>query len=103
MASPVTITVKQVWFDGKMLHVLGLVAFGAGTYPAGGLTMPLNDPLIKAQRTPQKVEIAAQAAQSAQALYEYTYIPGSDNTNGLVKIFTAGAEVSAGSTPSGVT
>lgn len=104
MASTVTITVKQSWPSGsKMIHYLGTVVFGAGTYPAGGLTFPLNDPLIKAQRTPQKVVITAQGAQSAQALYDYRYIPGSDNTNGLVKIFTAGSEVSAGATPSGVT
>jgi hypothetical protein len=102
--STVTVTVKQTWFDGKMFHALGTIAIQAspGTYPTGGFTLALNDPLIKAQRVPQAVYITPQALQGAQALYEYTYVPGTNNANGKLKIFTAGAEVAAGATPVGV-
>jgi len=102
--STLTVAVKQTWSDGKMLHVIGTITIQAspGTYPTGGFTLNLNDPLIKAQRTPVVCYITPQALQGAQALYEYTYVPGSNNTNGKLKIFTAGAEVAAGATPAGV-
>jgi hypothetical protein len=102
--STVAVTVQQTYMDSKCLHVLGTVAFGAspGTYAANGLTLALTDPLIKAQRSPLLVRIIGQAKVNAQIQYDYTYVPGTNNSNGLVKIFTGGAEVATGNMPAGV-
>lgn len=76
-------TVKQTDVDGKMFRVMGTVAIDANpaTYAAGGLAMKLNDPLIKAQRAPQFVEVVGQAG------YIYRYVAGADNTTGKLMIF----------------
>jgi hypothetical protein len=102
--STVTVSVKHVWSDGVMLHVLGLIAIQAspGTYPSNGFTLSLSDPLIKAQRAPKKVHVYSHAKQNGQTQYDYTYVTGTDNTNGKLKIFTGGAELAAAATPSGV-
>lgn len=102
--STVTVTIQQTWMDMKMLHVFGTIAIQAspGTYPTGGFTLNLNDPLIKAQRAPLKVEVIPQSKQAGQTEYDYSFIPGSNNTNGKLKIFTGSAELAAAATPSGV-
>ena len=96
--SVVTVTVKQTWFDGKMLHVLGTLAIGAspGTYSTGGIAFPLKDPLIKAQRAPQKVSVSGIAG------YQYAYVAGTDNTNGKLKILASTTETSSGAMPAGI-
>lgn len=103
-ASSVTVTVQQSWVEGKALRVIGTVVFGAspGTYSTGGLTLPLTDPLIKAQRAPISCKLLSQSNAAAQADYAYKYIPGTTNANGLVKIFTGSAEIAASAMPAAV-
>lgn len=94
----VTVTPLRSWVDG-MYHVFGTVAVSASadTYATGGLTMALNNALIKAQRTPQFVRFTGING------YEYAYINGSDNTNGKLKILTTAAtELAAAAVPAGV-
>jgi hypothetical protein len=85
--------VTKQWSD-SVYHVVGTVNFSATTdnYAAGGITFNLGQAAIKAQRVPLSVKIWPEAHTSAQALYDYTYVPGTDVTNGKIKIFTAGAE-----------
>lgn len=103
-ASSVTVVVKQSYLDGKMYNVIGTLAIGAGplTYVVGGLPVNFNDPLIKAQRTPVIVWIQPRAQQAGQGKYSFVYIPGSNNTNGLLKIFNADVELTAAAIPIGV-
>ncbi len=95
---------NSCWFDGKMMHYHGTIAISASTdtYPTGGLTLSLVLPLIKSTRLPQFVKVWGQSKQSGQTQYDYSYVPGTTLANGVLKIFTGGAEVSAGATPSGV-
>jgi hypothetical protein len=89
----VAVTVSRVWSDGVMLNVLGTLAVSAGpdTYATNGLTVNLNDPLIKAQRAPLFAAIYSSGG------YTYYFTPGSNNTNGKLKIFTAlGTELGNG-------
>ncbi len=82
-ASTVVVTVTQTEVTGKMFKVYGTLAIGASplTYTLGGIAMALNDPLIKASRAPQSVDVKGQAG------YIYRYVKGTDNTNGLLRIY----------------
>jgi hypothetical protein len=92
-AIPTVLSDNQIWTAGTMMHVLGSIALQASpaTYVTGGLTLNFNVALIKAQRVPQRVNIWSQNG------YIYSYVPGTDNTNGTMKIFTAiGTELGNG-------
>jgi hypothetical protein len=85
-ASVATVSVlsdNQTWSDGQMMHYLGTVSIGAAplTYTIGGIVMSLALPLIKSVRVPQKMHVYGQLG------YVYAYVNGTDNTNGLLKIF----------------
>ena len=84
-AATVTVSVVDTWFDGKYLHVIATLAIQANpaTYVTGGLTVNLNDPKIKAQRAPKYVDVTSQSGNL------YAFIAGSNNTNGLLKLFSA--------------
>lgn len=103
--STVSVSITDTWKIGHALHVVGTIAIGAssGTYPTGGFTLNLALDLIKAQAAPYYIHIIGQAAQSGQTQYDYTYVPGTNISNGVLKIFTGGAELSASTTPTGVT
>ena len=86
MASASTsITVTHTHKNGDTFEVYGSVSITANpsTYTTGGLILDLNDPQIKAQRTPLEVVISSQAGNI------YNYVPGTNNTNGTIKLFTA--------------
>lgn len=89
----VTVTVTDTDKEGRYLKVLGTLAISANpdTYVTNGLTVNLNDPLIKASRAPKQVAVRSQSG------WIYAFVPGSDNTNGKLKIFTAlGTELGNG-------
>lgn len=67
---------------GNMYEVSGVISVGASplTYATGGIAFPLNNPLIKASRTPLYVMVYGIAG------YQYTYIKGTDVTNGKLMI-----------------
>lgn len=79
----VTVTVSQTTFQSPNFKVWGTLAISASpdAYAAGGLTLNFNDPLIKAQRVPLRVDIQGQAG------YIFRYIKGTNNTDGKLKIF----------------
>lgn len=82
----ITVTnLDSTWSDGKMYHVYGTLTLTASpaTYLTGGLPVNFASPLIKATRAPKIVNLNSQNG------YIYSYVPGTDNTNGLLKIFTA--------------
>lgn len=102
----ITVVVQQVWSEGKMFHVVGTVDFdpSAATYATGGNTVNFNDPLIKAQRAPVMVVLQSLVGSG----YLYSYVPGTDNTNGKIMVLTGAAaqspltEFTAGAVPAGV-
>jgi len=61
----------------------GTIAIGASplTYTLGGIALNFNQSAIKASRTPGTVVIQGISG------YIYSYVPGTDNSNGLLKIF----------------
>lgn len=81
-ASVVTTTVTNSFVD-RVYNVYATLAIGASpaTYTTGGIVMNLNQSAIKASRTPQIVQITGQSG------YIYSYVSGTDNSNGLLKIF----------------
>lgn len=82
-AAIVTVTVGTTgWADSKYHHMLGLtISASPATYTAGGIACNLNSALIKASRTPSIVFVYGISG------YIYAYIKGTDNSNGLLKIF----------------
>lgn len=99
--SVVTVTITNTDVCGKTFRVFGTIGIAAGDYPANGLTLKLNDPLIKATRAPLFVQIQGQQKVNSQTQYDYSYVPGADLASGKLKIFTGGAEAST-TTPTGV-
>jgi hypothetical protein len=85
-ATAVVTAASTGWANQKYFHG-GTVAIGASplTYKAGGIVMNLNQTNIKASRTPEKMNVYGQSG------YIYAYVKGSDNSNGLLKIFVQGA------------
>lgn len=102
--SAVTTTISKTFMHDALFNVLGTIAIGAspGTYPTGGFTLALNDPLIKSSRLPIWVDIKGVNG------FVYVYVPGTTTANGKLKILTGAAaqsaltELSAGATPAGV-
>ena len=91
-----TITVSRVWIDGGMQHVTGTVAVSAAAaaYVADGIAMSLRDPQIKSSRVPIDVSVGGRGG------YTYSYVNGSDNSDGLLRIF-AQTNVAAEDAPLG--
>jgi hypothetical protein len=95
---------RSTWHDGSKYFVLGNIAVGASplTYVTGGIAMSFFIPLIKASRTPIIVLITGQSG------YVYQYVPGTDASLGLLKIFQQSAatsaltEIPASAVPAGV-
>ena len=91
MASAVaTVTItdeRYTWVSGNKYVVIGNVAIGASplTYVTGGVTMSLLVPLVKASRSPILVDFNCQSG------YVYQYVPGTDASNGKLKIFVQDA------------
>lgn len=85
-AANATLAVKNQWLD-RVYKVLGIVTIGASplTYTAGGIPFNLNQSDVKAQRTPEDVKIYGQSG------YIYSYVKGTDNSNGLLKVFVQDA------------
>lgn len=81
-AAIATLTVGNSW-DSQKYFVGGTVAISASpaTYTAGGIAFNLNQSEVKAQRTPSDVQIQGIAG------YTYSYVKGTDNSNGLLRIF----------------
>ena len=79
------------WANQKYFHG-GKVVIDASpaTYKAGGILMSLSQSNIKASRTPEKMKVYGQSG------YTYAYVKGTDNSNGLLKIFAQTSGAAAG-------
>lgn len=71
---------------GYEIRATASISASPATYTAGGIAMNLNQAAIKASRTPLYVFL-----NSGSTGYVYLYIRGTDNSNGLLKIFTGAA------------
>lgn len=82
MATAVATPTVTSSYDDQVYKVQGTLAIDASpaTYLTGGLVMNMNIPLIKASRTPLQVTIQGIAG------YQYSYVAGSDNSNGKVEV-----------------
>jgi len=98
-----SISITDTQKVGHIFRATGTISVGSGNYSAGGLTLDLRNGLIKAGGIPLRVSIQGRAKQSSQTQYDYTYVPGTNSSDGLMKIFTGGAEAGATTIPSGVT
>lgn len=87
----VAVSVSHTEVMGGLLFVFGTLAVDAAadTYDEGGLDLAFTDQLIKSSRAPLHVEIKGRG--TAQVLFEYRFVPGSDNTNGKLRVFGSGA------------
>lgn len=102
--STITVSKLRDWAPGNVYQVLGNLAFSASpdTYSTGGVPVNLAIPQIKATRTPIVVYIQGLSG------YSYVYVPGSNASNGAVKVFTGAAgqspftELAAGAIPAGI-
>lgn len=96
------VTVTKHWDDGKILHVLGTIT-ASGSYTTGGDTLSFADPKIKSASVPLFVNVIGSAG------YIYSFVPGTTQATGKLKVFAAPAtagpltEISQAAYPSGVT
>lgn len=74
-----TLTVTKQWAD-QAYHVFGTIVVTAGDYATGGIALNLNQADVKASRTPLHVNIHGVSG------YDYTYVKGTDNSNGLLMV-----------------
>lgn len=91
-AAIVTVTVGTTgWADSKYHHFLQLaVGASPATYTTGGIACNFDVALVKASRTPSIVFVYGISG------YVYSYVKGTDNSNGLLKIFAQTASAAAG-------
>lgn len=110
-----TLTVKQYWTDGKRQHVVGTLAL-TGNYTTGGIPLGL---LVDGIFTSQSIVHSDVTGRGGYygfdigTLYEYRYVPAPYQSGigapanflseGTLRIFESGTEISAGALPSGVT
>jgi hypothetical protein len=89
---------RNTWTAGDKYYAEGTVTISASpaTYTTGGIVFNLFIPLIKATRIPLNVTVQGRGAGAGGTLFEYRYIPGTDSSNGLLKIFSGGAGAAAG-------
>lgn len=107
----VTLKVNQSWTDGKRLHIVGNLTF-TGNYATGGINLNLLvDGIFSSQPIVHSDVVGKGGAYGNDlgTLYDYRYVaaPYSNTINqqlsqGLLRIFSGGTELSAGAIPSGV-
>ena len=79
--------------------MFGFASIGASplTYTTGGISISLASSKTRASKVPLYVRLFGQSITAGQGCFDYVYIPGSTRDNGLVKIFSSGAELVGGS------
>ena len=98
---PLALKVTDHWSDQKRVHVIGTLT-ASGSYPTGGDTVPLTDPLIKSNTSPVWFQAQGQGG------YNYVGLPGALNSTPATAKLQAfadagGTEVPAGAYPAGIT
>lgn len=90
-AAIATLNVSGGW-DNIRYIVGGTVSItvSPATYTTGGIPFNLNQSDVKASRTPSDVQIQGISG------YIYAYVKGTDNSNGLLKVFGQSSGASAG-------
>jgi len=101
MAVALTVT-KKKW-DGKQLWVYGTVVL-SGSYVSGGDTLSVAGLGIQSSLVPFSVQFESQSGTAAQAINQYTWVPGTTQANGKIRCFIgAVAELAAGAYPAAAT
>lgn len=88
----VTVTIThQPGIIGGMQFVMGTLAVtaAAATYDEGGLDLSFALAGIKSSRAPLHVQVKGRG--ESQLLFEYRFVPGTDNSDGKLRIFGSGA------------
>ena len=98
MPSVTSMTDNNTFVAGNKFWIIGKITFtGADSYVSGGITASLASPLIKSSRVPDFVAMVGSSG------YVYNYVPGTNITNGKIKIFSGAlAEISAGTVAAGI-
>ena len=100
-AAVVTVTLtdeRNSWVSGDKYFALLNFAISASpaTYTTGGIACNLFLPLLKATRTPLILFVEGEGLGTTGTLFVYKYVPGSDASTGLLKIFTSNGAGPAG-------
>jgi hypothetical protein len=87
-AAIASLTVRNQWLD-QVYNVTGTVAISASpaTYTTGGIALNMNQASVKASRPPESITLFSEGSSG----YIYEYVKGTDNSNGLLKIFVQDA------------
>lgn len=100
--------VTKKWDDGRMIHVLGTLAF-SGAYVAAGDVLDFSGLEIPSAAVPALVQVNGRASG-----FKFNYVPGATQRLGKVKVMgqqptdaTAGiitlAEIAVAAYPAGIT
>lgn len=101
MAAALTVTKKK--YDGKQLFIYGTIAL-TGSYVQGGDTLTLAGLGIQSSLVPFAAQFESQIGTAAQAINQYTWVPGTTQANGKIRCFIgAVAELAAGAYPAAAT
>src|SRR6266404_3038272 len=90
-----TMTIQHHWMDTKKIHVRATV-IATGVYTTGGDVLTMKNSEIKSDSSPEFTLFQGLSG------YGYRYVPGTNRTNGKLKVFLAGTEIGAGAYPAAV-
>lgn len=86
--SSITANSITEWTDEHRHHAVGKLAF-AGSYSAGGLTLNFGAAGVQNSAVPDIVETPFYRG------YSFEYVPGTDATDGKLKVYGGGSDVAA--------
>lgn len=87
---------REVWTDGQRLHITKQIVL-SGNYTTGGENLSLAINNVKTSTVPYYVDV-----QGLTGAYTYKFIPGSNLTNGHLKVFNGTSEIASGAYPANV-
>jgi hypothetical protein len=88
--------------DQKTIEYFFNLTVGAGSYTTNGIPISFAG-LVHAPGAPIEVRMQSQGVPPTEYTYQYNPTSSPSQTAGLLKISTGGTEISATTTPSGVT
>lgn len=97
----VTATLMSQKWDSKNLWIEVKLAF-SGNYTQGGDTVNLQGLGIQSSGAPLFMSVESSAGTAGQAPLRYQWVPGTTQANGLLRAFSAAAEVATGAYPASI-